>query len=99
MLPKIGTFEEILNLMARNTSVSLGEHFEEFVQERISWGRYKNASEVIRAGLRLLEAEEQKFYALKSAIEEGLNSGVSTDFDPQQFLDKLKQEREGNGSV
>lgn len=83
--------------MGRNTSVSLGKHFEEFVQYRIKQGRYKNASEVIRAGLRLLEAEEQKFYALKSAIEEGIESGIATDFEPSEFLEQLKKERGLNG--
>lgn len=83
--------------MGKNTSVSLGEHFEEFVQYRIKEGRYKNASEVIRAGLRLLEEEEQKFYALKSAIEEGINSGLAIDFDPDTFLDQLKKAKKKNG--
>ena len=50
--------------MGKNTSIALGQHFEDFVKFRINEGRYKNASEVIRAGLRLLEEEEQKFYAL-----------------------------------
>lgn len=44
--------------MGRNTSASLGNYFESFVEDSISQGRYKNASEVIRAGLRLLEEEE-----------------------------------------
>ena len=83
--------------MGRNTSVSLGEHFEEFIQYRIKEGRYKNASEVIRAGLRLLEEEEQKFYTLKSAIEEGINSGIATDFNPETLLDQLKKEKGVNG--
>ena len=79
--------------MGRNTSISLGNHFEEFVQYRIKEGRYKNASEVIRAGLRLLEAEEQKMYALRKAIEDGINSGIATDFDPDSFLEQLKEEK------
>ncbi len=83
--------------MGKNTSVSLGEHFEEFVRYRIEEGRYKNASEVIRAGLRLLEEEEQKYYALKSAIEEGINSGIAIDFNPDTFLDQLKKEKSKNG--
>jgi antitoxin ParD1/3/4 len=83
--------------MGKNTSVSLGEHFEEFVQFGIKEGRYKNASEVIRAGLRLLEAEEQKFYALKSAIEEGIESGVAVDFEPNELLEQIKRERSKNG--
>lgn len=83
--------------MGKNTSISLGDHFEKFVQFRIEEGRYNNTSEVIRAGLRLLEAEEQKFYALKSAIEEGMESGIATDFEPSKFLKQLKEEKKKNG--
>ncbi|MCX6263227.1 MAG: type II toxin-antitoxin system ParD family antitoxin, partial [Bacteroidetes bacterium] len=54
--------------MGRNTSISLGDYFEEFVDEKVTTGRFKNASEVIRAGLRLLEEEEAKFITLKNAI-------------------------------
>lgn len=83
--------------MGKNTSVSLGDHFEEFVEDRIQGGRYKNASEVIRAGLRLLEEEEQKYYALKSAIEEGMKSGIAAGFEPNEFLEQIKKERKLNG--
>ena len=76
--------------MSRNTSISLGNYFESFVQGRISKGRYKNASEVIRAGLRLLEEEENKAFILQKAIEEGINSGIAHDFDPVDHLEKLK---------
>lgn len=79
--------------MNKNTSVSLGNHFDTFVQVSISKGRYKNASEVIRAGLRLLEEEESKVLALKSAIEEGIESGIATDFDPKNHLELLKSKR------
>lgn len=77
----------------RNTSVSLGEYFDNFVQTRISAGRYKNASEVIRAGLRLLEEEENRMLALKNAIKEGLESGITEDFDPLKHLESLKAKR------
>ncbi len=83
--------------MTKNTSIALGEHFEEFVQTSINEGRYKNASEVIRAGLRLLEDEEQKFYALKNAIQKGIDSGLATDFDPKENLKRLKQAHSKNG--
>ena len=43
--------------MSRNTSISLGNYFDKFVQSLLNAGRYKNVSEVIRAGLRLLEEE------------------------------------------
>lgn len=79
--------------MARNTSISLGDHFENFVDNSISTGRFKNASEVIRAGLRLLEEEENKAMALRTAIEEGLASGVAKNFDPKKHLEKLKAAR------
>ncbi len=83
--------------MSKNTSITLGNHFEDFVQSRISVGRYKNASEVIRAGLRLLEEEEDRVVALKQAIQEGINSGFVEDFDPDQFLQNLKDQRSSNG--
>ncbi len=63
--------------MNRNTSISLGSYFDSFIQSRISAGRFKNASEVVRAGLRLLEEEENRIIILKEAIKEGLDSGVS----------------------
>ena len=63
--------------MGRNTSVSLGNYFEEFVDSKVAQGRYKNASEVIRAGLRLLEEEEHKVQILKDAIREGIESGTA----------------------
>jgi len=76
--------------MGRNTSVSLGNYFEEFVDNTISEGRFKNASEVIRAGLRLLEEEENKIVALKKAISEGIESGIAHNFDPKKHLELLK---------
>ena len=81
--------------MGKNTSVSLGDHFETFVEQSIAEGRYNNASEVIRAGLRLLEEEENKLVALKSAIQEGLDSGFSP-FHPEAHLKSLKA-RKRNG--
>ena len=76
--------------MGRNTSVSLGDYFEDFVESRITEGRYKNASEVIRAGLRLLEEEENRIQILKTAIQEGLDSGTAKDFDARKHLEMLK---------
>ena len=83
--------------MGRNTSISLGDHFEEFVDAKVSTGRFKNASEVIRAGLRLLEEEEAKIIALKNAISEGIESGVAKNFDPEKQLEKIKAYRKRNG--
>ena len=83
--------------MSKNTSISLGNYFDQFVQSQISAGRYKNVSEVIRAGLRLLENEEAKAIALKNAIQEGVNSGIAHEFDPKKNLDELKEKRRENG--
>lgn len=79
--------------MGRNTSVSLGDYFEDFVDSKISTGRFKNASEVIRAGLRLLEEEENQIQILKNAIKEGLESGIATNFDAKENLKNLKQRK------
>ncbi len=83
--------------MGRNTSVSLGSYFEDFVENRISEGRYKNASEVIRAGLRLLEEEENRVQLLKNTIQEGMDSGVAQNFDPKKHLELLKANKQKNG--
>jgi len=83
--------------MGRNTSISLGNYFESFVKSRIAEGRYKNASEVIRAGLRLLEERENKVQALKNAIQEGIDSGINEDFDADEFLKELKARKNNNG--
>ena len=76
--------------MGRNTSVALGDYFENFVDDKVSTGRFKNASEVIRAGLRLLEEEEGKVIALKNAIVSGIDSGLAKNFDAKKHLEKLK---------
>jgi len=81
----------------KNTSISLGNYFDQFVQTQVSAGRYKNVSEVIRAGLRLLENEESKVIALKNAIQEGIDSGIAHDFDPKDHLESLKARKQSNG--
>lgn len=83
--------------MNRNTSISLGSYFYNFIQRKIATGRYKNASEIVRAGLRLLEEEENKTIALKEAIDEGISSGIAFDFNPETHLAKLKNQKKLNG--
>jgi antitoxin ParD1/3/4 len=83
--------------MGKNTSVSLGNHFETFVEKSISKGRFQNASEVIRAGLRMLEEEEDKVLLLKNAIQEGIDSGLAKDFDPKNHLETLQAKKRVNG--
>lgn len=83
--------------MAQNTSISLGNHFDDFIKSRIKNGRFKNASEVIRAGLRLLEEHENKVQALKDAIQEGLDSPRIENFDFKENLKELKEKARRNG--
>ncbi len=81
----------------KNTSVSLGNYFDQFVSSQVSIGRYKNVSEVIRAGLRLLEDEESKAIALRNAIQKGLESPRVEDFNFDENLKQLKAEKRRNG--
>jgi antitoxin ParD1/3/4 len=76
--------------MSKNTSITLGSYFEQFIQSVLTEGRYKNASEIVRAGLRLLEQEEQKAIVLRKAIEDGVNSGWTDDFNADEHLKTLK---------
>lgn len=79
--------------MGKNTSISLGNHFESFIESTVSQGRFNNASEVVRAGLRLLEEEENRIAVLRNAIQEGIESGRAADFDPQKHLEILKPKK------
>jgi antitoxin ParD1/3/4 len=81
----------------KNTSISLGNYFDQFVSSQVSEGRYKNVSEVIRAGLRLLEDEENKVIALRAAIQKGLDSPRVEHFDFNENLKRLKAEKVKNG--
>ena len=76
--------------MPRNTSVSLGEHFMGFIDERVASGRYNSASDVVRAGLRLLEEHETRVEALREALIEGEESGPATPFDFDAFIASKK---------
>lgn len=76
--------------MSRTVTASLGPHYEEFIQNSILRGRYNNASEVIRASLRLLEERETKIEYLRAAIQEGIDSGICENFDPEEHLKQLK---------
>ena len=77
----------------KTTSVALGPYFENFIAATVQTGRYNNASEVIRAGLRMLEENEKKLMELSSAIMEGENSGVCENFNPEDHLKALKAAR------
>ena len=97
-IPIFGIFNVNSFKMNKNTSISLGNYFDQFVQSSISKGRFKNVSEVICAGLRLLE-EESKVIALKKTIQEGIDSGIAHDFDPKKHLESLKAKKHSNGLI
>jgi antitoxin ParD1/3/4 len=88
IVPILGTFTQ-RDFMARNTSILIGEHFEEFIFNEISSGRYSSASEVVRNALRLLEAEEFRKKQLIRALAKGETSGFNKAFDPKVHLKKL----------
>ncbi|WP_067517615.1 type II toxin-antitoxin system ParD family antitoxin [Endozoicomonas ascidiicola] len=74
--------------MAKNTSVTLGEHFDSFIFNQVESGRYGSASEVIRAALRLLESKETKLNTLRNLLIEGENSGLA-EYDYDTFINEL----------
>src|SRR3546814_95890 len=78
--------------MPEDHAISLGPHFTSFVAARVNEGRYGSASEVVRAGLRLLEAHEMKVSALRAAIAEGEASGAAEPFDFEAFLARKRGE-------
>lgn len=75
--------------MPRNTSVSLGDHFTSFIDAQVQTGRYGSASDVVRAGLRLLQEHEAKVKALEAALIEGEESGEPQPFDSEAFLARM----------
>lgn len=75
--------------MARNTSVTIGDHFTSFISEQVQAGRYGSASDVVRAGLRLLEEHEVKVKALQDALIAGEQSGEPRPFDSEAFLTRM----------
>ena len=81
--------------MAKNTSILLGDYFENFISDMISSGRFSTASEVIRAALRLLELEEQKIKKIIAEIEIGEKGGIVENFDAKKHLEFLNS-RKGN---
>jgi antitoxin ParD1/3/4 len=78
--------------MGKNTSIALGDHFVSFIDTQVAEGRYSSASDVVRAGLRLLEAEEAKLTALRAALIAGEESGPGEEFDVEQFLTEMNAE-------
>lgn len=81
--------------MSKNTSIILNGHLDVFVEQQVDSGNYASASEVIRAGLRLLEEREMKVQRLRTEIQKGLDSGVVDDFDINDFLEQRHAEANG----
>ena len=84
--------------MSKTTSFALGDHFTGFLAEQVQTGRYGSASEVVRAGLRLLEEREVKLAELRALIAEGEASGPPVPFEPQKWLAEWRAERDVNAS-
>lgn len=72
--------------MSTNTSISLDDHFSSFLSRTVASGRYRSASEVVRAGLRLLEDEEARMSVLRAALVAGEESGAPETFDFDAFI-------------
>ena len=78
--------------MAKNTSITLGEHFDSFITGQVKSGRFGSASEVVRAGLRLLENTETKLETLRHMLDEGEQSGIA-DYDYDEFIVELDSDK------
>ena len=74
--------------MAKNTSITLGDHFDGFIAGQLESGRFGSASEVVRAGLRLLENSETKLETLRRLLDEGERSG-NADYSYDTFIAEL----------
>ena len=78
--------------MSKNTSISLGEHFERFIRRQVKGGRYGTASEVVRAGLRMLEEDESRLAALRDALADG-DQGPFTEFSVDELVAEARRPR------
>ena len=77
--------------MAKNTSILLGDYFDNFISNQIQTGKYSSASEVVRAALRNFEHEESKKAALIRELKKGEKSGFVENFDRKELLKSLHQ--------
>jgi antitoxin ParD1/3/4 len=83
----------IIIIMARNTSILLGDHFESFINEQIASGKYSSVSEVVRTALRLFEREESRAQSLVTELKKGEMSGTAKGFDRNENLKRLHSAR------
>ena len=77
--------------MAKNTSILLGDYFDNFINQQVKSGKYSSASEVVRSALRMLEYEETKKDELIKKLKKGEKSGFIKDFNRATFINKLHQ--------
>ncbi len=85
--------------MGKNTSIILGDHFDDFIKNEISTGRYTSVSEVIRTGLRLLESESKKIKLINEALVTGEESGTPKEFDNEAFKERMKKKLKKDASA
>jgi antitoxin ParD1/3/4 len=78
--------------MAKNTSILLGDYFDDFINHQVKSGKYSSVSEVVRTALRMFEHEESKKAELIKELEKGEKSGFKKDFERTSFLKNLHQE-------
>lgn len=83
--------------MAKNTSILLGDYFDDFINSQVKTGRFSSASEVVRAALRLFEQEETKKTELIKELKKGEKSGFIKDFNRDSFLKDLREKYPKNG--
>jgi len=83
--------------MAKNTSILLGDHFDQFINQQIRSGKFASASEVIRTALRLFEHEESRKNELTKELKKGEASGFVENFDKQDFLKTLHSKYVNDG--
>ena len=77
--------------MSKNTSMTLGEHFDGFIAHKIDEGRFSSASEVVRAALRMFEDNEQKIMTLRNLLKDGERSGTA-EYSYESFMNELDEE-------
>lgn len=77
--------------MAKNTSILLGDYFNNFINEQVQSGKFSSASEVVRTALRMFEHEEAKKTELINELKKGEKSGFVKNFDKETFLKSLHQ--------
>lgn len=80
-----------INTMAKNTSILLGDYFDNFISQQIKSGKFSSASEVVRTALRMFEHEESKKAELINELKKGEKSGFVENFDRKEFLKNLHQ--------